>query len=108
MGCATVSPYQFDAMVRLMSPSLLSKKSRPYESSAVGRLSSTGNAPSPNRPPTCECCGRPTRIGERGPIRYCSSACKSTAQARRRHGYRPAISRTTGRLLVRDRRDATA
>jgi hypothetical protein len=59
-------------------------------------------------PPTCYTCGRPTRIGERGPIMYCSSACKSTGQARRRHGFRPAISRSTGRLLVRDRRDATA
>jgi hypothetical protein len=57
--------------------------------------------------PTCYTCGRPTRYGERGPIMYCSSACKSTGQARRRHGYRPAIT-STGRLLVRERRDATA
>jgi hypothetical protein len=48
------------------------------------------------RPPTprCEVCGRPTRIGERGPIRYCSTRCKSTASARRRNGSRARLTPT--------------
>jgi hypothetical protein len=56
--------------------------------------------------PRCIVCGQPTRIGERGPVRYCSSACKATAYARR-HGARARLDRL-GRQLVAARRGARA